>query len=504
MEKRKSKKLKFALSVLALVEVVALAVGITFSWMEGGKRGKIEEEGITISSSSNLTMFYKDEITNDITLDPCKLEEVSSKDGRNFFFPMLDTESNQTANMTFREGTAADRNKRYISVDFDLKAGDTTAKVFLGSGTLLSSNNSKVLNALRMSFSLNDGSEPIVFKPNQMPGISGVTFKPVISVSDGGKAVQGTQTTKGYGDYYYKGASSTPIFTVDAKQTKHITLNIWLEGTEIDSDVVAEQDLKIYIDFTTSVDDLKKYNFVDNTHGVDDPIPEYWITNKDNYQGQSYPTMMYVYDKTSDRYYAMNKSANYSTDHTWTAYVPDTITDFTFRRYCVDIDNWWNEWVPSMTIPADSNGNHTYVAICGKSGVYSGSGLTPCGGYWKDSKGTFRVYFQDNVGWGNVYCYAWNAAGKASSATGAHPGKKMTYSHKNEGNNVYYIDLYESDNLTGIQFNKDKSTDSRYQYEFDGADAKKYLFNGLVVWYNSSSSNGKYLYQGSVNSLIFN
>ena len=499
MEKRKFKSSRVLLSVLALFEAVLLTVGVTFAWMEGGKRSEIKSNGIIITAGSNLIMYKDGSIVTDIILDPCELEETSSKDGRNFFFPMADNSSSITSEMTFREGTPADRNKKYISTDFELKASDTNANVYLGAGTIIECNNPKVLSALRMSFSCNDGSDPIVFKPNQLPGIpQAVTFSPITSIDDAGVATTGTQETKSYGDYYYKGTNdSTALFNIEAQQKKHLTLSIWLEGTEFGpSDNVANCGLKIYIDFTTSVDDLVRYNLKDNTHGYTDAKFKGWITEQDQLAGQKYDTMMYLYDTAADRYYAMSKSNSYNKDHIWSVYVPDTIENFVFRRYCVDIDTYWNEWNTGFTgnIPNDPYGGYTYVAIAGNRKNTAGSvtALQYCGGYWMDSKDTIRVFFElDDSTWKNLKCYAWeNEAngnkGNFSNSTGAFPGKSMTFAANSDNNHpVYYIDIENASKLGGIQFTSDGNnvliTDSQY------------FFSGYAL-YKGTSSITQYIY----------
>lgn len=499
MEKRKFKSSRVLLSVLALFEAVLLTVGVTFAWMEGGKRSEIKNNGIVITAGSNLIMYKDGSIVTDIILDPCELEETSSKDGRNFFFPMADNSSSITSEMTFREGTPADRNKKYISTDFELKASDTNANVYLGAGTIIECDNQKVLSALRMSFSCNDGSDPIVFKPNQLPGIpQAVTFSPITSIDDAGVATTGTQETKSYGDYYYKGTNdSTALFNIEAQQKKHLTLSIWLEGTEFGpSDNVANCGLKIYIDFTTSVDDLVRYNLKDNTHGYTDAKFKGWITQQDQLAGQKYDTMMYLYDTAADRYYAMSKSNSYNKDHIWSVYVPDTIENFVFRRYCVDIDTYWNEWNTGFTgnIPNDPYGGYTYVAIAGNRKNTAGSvtALQYCGGYWMDSKDTIRVFFElDDSTWKNLKCYAWeNEAngnkGNFSNSTGAFPGKSMTFAANSDNNHpVYYIDIENASKLGGIQFTSDGNnvliTDSQY------------FFSGYAL-YKGTSSITQYIY----------
>lgn len=489
---KKSKKMRITLSVVALLEVLVLAAGVTFSWIEGGTKGSVSGSNITVSANSSLTMMYDGKIASSILIPSCKLDETSSADGRNFFFPLADNTTNSTGTMKFREGTMSDRNQKYVSLDFDLLAGESAADVFLGSGTIIQcANQQQLMNSLRMSFSANDGTTPTVFKPTQMPGVSGITYSPVTSLSAVGEPATGTTTTKSYGDYYYSGDTSTPLFHLNKGQTKHITMSLWLEGTTADfADSIASNNLSIYIDFSTTADDLIKYNFVDNCHNRDNAMQNNWVQN--NAGDASYQTMMYVYDNQSARYYSMKKIDN---TH-WTAYVPKNITNFYFRRYSIDIDEWWNEWEPDMTdIKTDVNGEHTFVAICGQTND-TGSKLDGCYGYWKDQNGTFRIYFQNEAGWTNLKIYAWNTSSSATASTGAWPGKAMTYSHSNSGKSVYYFDLKDTENVAGIQFNNNNSTQ---KYEI--TDSQNF-FNGLSTWYNGSNG-GHWIYTDSLNSLIY-
>lgn len=495
----KSKKSRLILSIIALAEVLVLAAGITFSWMEGGNRGSVNGSEIVISSGSNLTMMQDGNNLNTITVPVCTLEEVSSSDGRNYYFPLSDNTSSNTTEMTFREGTASDENAKYLSLDFQLIAGNTVTKVYLGAGTIIRCSNENVMNALRMSFSLNDGSTPVVFKPNQMPGVV-MQYSPITAITDDGVATTTKTSTRSYGDFYFKGTGKgEPLFTLAKNETKNITLSIWLEGTEFDSDDVAEQDLGIYIDFTTQADDLVKYNFVDNGHSRANATTTLWVA--DNAENGQYPTMMYIFDRESSRYYAMEKSANNNTDHTWTAYISKDIKNFYFRRYSIDIDEWWNEWEPDMTdIKTDPNGEHTFVSICG-NGTDTGTNLAGCYGYWKDSVGTFRVYIQLESGWNDLHCYAWDKNENYASATGTWPGKSLTWSHNVDNTKpVYFIDLKETDNIVAIEFNNgsNSSNDQKYQIK-----ESQYFYNGFMTYYVSSSNNGKLTYTGSANSLIY-
>lgn len=505
---------KILMSVTALALIITLAVGITFSWAEGGNKGKIDGNDIVISTGSSLTMRQDGSPASTIYIPDCVLDEVSSADGRNYFVP-LDFNSRDKSNTTaiseliFREGIPEDEGKKYVSLDFQLEAGDNIADVFLGSGTIIQCKNDALLNALRLSFNFNDGTAPMVFKPNQMPYINEqVIFSPITAITDKGIASTTDVETEAFGDYYYHGDDSEPLFSLEKGETKNITLSIWLEGTEFSGASFDNNELKINIDFITTLDDLVEYNFLDNTHGYIDSSAEYWITEKNGI----YDTMMYVYDVDTERYYGM-KMVEDKVEGTrgskWTAYVPKTISKFYFRRYSIDIDQYWNQWEPNMGsgILSDPNGKHTYVAICG-NGTGLGTELNGAYGYWMDSKDTIRVYFQlETKDWTNTKCYAWGS--DEYTPLGSWPGKSMTFSH-NAGNSsgstdpavtkpVYYVDIEGGSKLTGIQFNN--SNDSQ-KYDLNGA---KYCYNGLTMWYQSGDSgkNGTFIYMEEKNSLIY-
>lgn len=461
MKKKSGSKL--VITIVALIEIIAIAAGVTFAWMEGGNRGKIVSPELTISTGSDLTMIYNGTNQSAITIPAANLEEVSSADGRNFFFPLGNNTSSQTAQMKFREGTEADMQK-YIVLDFDLLSSGAGNRVYLGADTGISTTSSELSSALRMAFLTNDQETPVVFAPSQMPGYyhnvsseNQQTFSPIAAISaDGTPATMATVATAAYGDFHYHGSNSdVPIFELLPDERKHITLVIWLEGTEFNSAAVADKDLNINISFTTNVNDLQKINFYDNTHGYGGSTPvslEQWVKNTETYNGHTYDTMMYVY--ANGVYYAMFRPDENDED-SWSVYIPNTLTSFTFRRYSPAAGTWWNEWNPYFTqekYVTDANGEHTFVAVCG-NGTASGTLLSGCYGYWKNSTGTYRVYFQNSAKWGDPYIYPFNSSDSQPASGFTWPGEKMTYSHKNGDYEVFYYDLNETLSYDTLNFN---------------------------------------------------
>ena len=478
---RLNNKKQILISISALILVLVMGVSFTYSWIEGGNKGYVNGNEIQINSDSSLTMIQDNKNVSSIVIPTCKLQEVSSADGKNFFFPMADNTSSTTKDMTFREGIPADVNTKYVTLDFDLVANDSAADVYLGSGTIIQCSNKDVTNALRMSFFTNDGTELKVFKPTQMPGVD-MSYAPITSITEVGAPTTTTTHTDAYGDYYFKGeGSSTPLFELKKGETKKITLAIWLEGTVFEGNSIADTDLSIYIDFTTTVDDLIKYNFIDNCHSRGDAEKNNWVHNNIEDDGVEYETMVYIYDNSTHRYYALEKTS----DTTWVGYIPKSVSNFYFRRYSIDIDEWWNEWEPTMVdIPTLSNTyngvtipERTFVAIAGQHDS-EGENLDGCYGYWKDPSGTYRVYFKNEVGWMNLHCYGFDADGNAVESTGSWPGKHMT--QVVDPGDLYYFDFKETDNVATIEFNGgDNYTTVYFGYNYDshGTGTYAYVYN---------------------------
>ena len=514
---KKSNNKNIIMTLVALLLIFSLTVGFTYSWIEGGNKAYINSNEITITTGSNLTIRDNDGIpTTELTFPVSDLYEVSSADGRSFFIPTNDNTTNAQASMTFRTGTPFDENTKYISLDFQIEAGDSTTSVYIGSGTVVRCADAEINKALRMAFYENDGSSPKVFMPSQMPGVDNITYNPIVAIDNNGKVLADVGTdeveTVAYGKYYFKGTGkdqsgndrSTPIFNLEAYEVLNVTMVLWLEGTEIINEI-SETEINVNIEFTTNSDDLVEYTFVDNTHGFSHGKTEYWVTKTQEDGTSKYETMMYLYDKVNDKYYAMFKSDNYDNNHEWNVYVPSKVSNFTFRRYSIDLDRCWNEWVPDMRKAVDGS---TYIAICGKRNSNASEGweanVGPCGGYWQDAKNTIRVFFEIKTatGWGDPKCYAWTSV---NSHPLGYAGKTMTYSHsvyETQNNKqvevakIFFIDISISDGsvIHGIEFRNSNSDNVKLSFKNEKLGTE-YFFNGFAAWYGNTSNTGEYIYQ---------
>ncbi len=501
---RKFNNKNIILSVVALLMIGVLAVGISFSWIEGGNKTYINSNEITITTGSNLTIRDHDgKITSELTFPVSDLYEVSSADGRSFFIPMDDNKTNAQASMTFRTGTPNDENKKYVSLDFQIEAGDSETHVYLGSGTLVKCADPDINKALRMAFYKNDGSAPTVFRPSQMAGTTdGIKYEPIVAIDNDGK-VNGTTevTTEAYGKYYFQGlGNSESIFDLSAGEVLNVTMVLWLEGTEINK-AITEQDININIEFTTNSDNLIKYTFIDNCHNSggyydnDNDGDEEYVNNWVHHVSESkYETMMYIYDYVDNRYYLLSKQDN----TTWMGYVSSSVSEFVFRRYSIYDDTYWNEWepsikdIPTITTTVDNTTvlERTFVAISGHPTVTSGANIRGCYGYWKDANDTIRIYFEMGCKWTDLHCYAETVDG--TKPLGSWPGQNM-HEVKNDANEhfkvndnpVYYVDITSGSQLKEIEFNNGNSKGEIYLDNNFGYDN-----NGVYIWDYNNYDNG--------------
>lgn len=518
--KNMSNKNNIIMTIIALLLVIVLAAGFTYSWVEGGASGYVKNESKFLTVTTGSTLMMLDDAgnyTDSIELSNCNLQEVSSYDGRNFFIPMEYNTSNITSEMYFREGIPTDENTKYISCDFTLKAGDKETDVYLGAGTAIQLDETKntytreqskaLLNALRLSFTTDKG-EVWVFKPSQMPG-STDSYAPVVQLDEVTGAYEHSDTKRStypFGDYYYKGdgkddagnSVSKSLFTLIGNESKNISLSIWLEGTEVNSKDIANIPLKINIDFTTVTTDLVKYTFEDNTHGFSGAQAEYWITNTAT--NSNYSTMMYLFDVDAQRYYAMTKDKDKTSNSgsEWIVYVPNTIDRFYFRRYSIDIDTYWNQWEPNMGsgIVKDPDDEYTYVAICGKPGGDSEED-EGCYGYWRDSNDTIRIYieeYEDSTNWGQVLCKVWHYA--PDKNLNGETTYEMTWLKNPDGDtnrDLWCCNIENGRYITGLTFtgiDLDTKKESAKEYKFYSDDTQ-YYFNGFATWYKNFENCGK-------------
>ena len=422
---------KFIITVIALLEAVILMYTMTFAWIEGSKSADVDNYNCEVSAGPGLEFTGADIENGTLTLPDVTLEDCSSVDGRNFFFPTVGNLTDSGV-VSFRSGTDADKNKKYISTDFNVTAlpisDDPTQeiKVYLDSESSVTSDTITDLSAVRISFNFNDGTQPVLL----CPSLETSTITRAVNAVGGVDAAGAMQTSSSVAasipKYYYGGS---PLITLKQSETKHVTVSIWLEGTDpsCTSDILALKDLKINLKLTTTSNGKKIITFVDYS-------PSKWIANG------SRDYTMYAVGSNGIDYTMVLQSGGDS--RTFTTSIPEGVSNVTFARKNNTTGNIESTWATDANM-SDSDIN-TYYAI-GQGALVDGANY----GYWVSSActGVIDVYFTDN---GDtlatssakpfIHAYASAHYGDEEGKLKSWPGFQMCYAGTDDnGNKVYHM-----------------------------------------------------------------
>lgn len=406
-------------------------VGSTVSWFTIKDNANINSNIMNFNSGTGLRVNDGEDITNHIKVENFKIDEASSVDGRNLFFPNnnVDGDNNLTYSLQYRDATVGDKNKRFLYKDFTVSADSKETNVYVKSYTITvgdevfngstqilfeDKNNSLKPTGIvthdacpvRIAFITDSQDKPTVFDPTALVDRYAKTYPAISSTSlDTGTVINTENSTSiSFSDYYY--AVGKPIFTLEGTTPKKVTMVAWLEGTGDNCDKYAGKDLSIDIELESNFKDMETITFVDDTVGDNDASVTHWI-NKDN---DCIVTMTYKDITTTDSPYRtviMKDNGNDAKGNpTWVAPIPEkVVTDITFNRYSLNDEMIYNAWYTRKDVetmwehkldgrkPAalqesrEINGTRktVYTAIGGNG--YSttediSQRLSPCLGYW--------------------------------------------------------------------------------------------------------------------------
>lgn len=221
---RKKSRKNFLLSVVALIEIIAIMAVSTYAWVETASTIIIESDGpqqidsyvytnADLSSNNagviDLSRYYR-------TSGNMHLASASSSDGKVMFFPKVASTSGTVTGL--RPGEISDKNTNYINFNFKVTAKDTETKLIFDKVPEIKINGTTVNdNSIRVAVS--DGSSTKVFSNKASTGntvINGINYPTeILPFSDyaGSAAVE----------------SSKFVFTLVKNQTKTITVTVWLQ-----------------------------------------------------------------------------------------------------------------------------------------------------------------------------------------------------------------------------------------------------------------------------------
>lgn len=374
---------KFILSIIALLEVVILICAGTFAWIEGSKNANANGNNCSVSAGAGLQFMGYDSELKDNTItfkSDVTLQDCSSIDGRNFFFPTTgsirkstDT-SSDTANIAFRKGIEEDANTKYLTTDFIIKSleepGSGTTEIFIDSLSRFTCTDGSA-KPFRVSINFNDGTAPVLICPSITKQGSTVANAAVASIDANGKASTGVAEAYPMSKYYY---GQTPVYSLKNGESRRVTVSVWLEGTDTDCTLsgVSNKNIDMSLILSTEDSNMKQITFVDYT-------PSSWI-------GNDGATISVVDKENPSATYSMKQSGN-----TYTASIPNNITDVYFDRVTLTTgEGVHNIWANTEGVTMGSS--LTYYAI-GQG--YSRDGANY--GYWVNDTKTkmLDIYFTD-------------------------------------------------------------------------------------------------------------
>lgn len=224
-EKRKS----LILSIVALVEVLTIAIVSVSAWVETISTIKLDLNNGTIDNYvfTNANIGYGngyDGNTIDLTkyfrqAGDVHLASATSANGTDVYFPTLTANGEPSA--TYRKATVNDKNVNYIDFSFNVTAKGTKASFYFEKIPTIKVNDADAdEEKLRVSF-VCDGSNNTV--------VCGKSDSTAEVVSGTNLNTTKQENVKSFGSYTGSTAES-PLFTVPADSKPHkVTMRVWLQ-----------------------------------------------------------------------------------------------------------------------------------------------------------------------------------------------------------------------------------------------------------------------------------
>lgn len=295
--KNKKTRKGFILTMVALVEVLAISVVSVSAWVETISTITIKAEGAKIDNYvyTNADIGSGDGYSNK-TIDLTKyfraaggvhLASASSANGENIFFPIKKSGASEFGVDSYRCADVNDKNVNYIDFSFNVKVDETFkanhAEFYLDQVpkiTIGGEEDSK--NLVRMAITDTDTQNTVVCGSNACDGN-------VVNEANGSEV---PEEVHAFSEFLVSSESEpTELFRVDRGSSKTINIKVWLQD---DKAVTAYAGKTVTISDVNIVTQNKKGNkvyFVDRT--VNDTVKNWTETEKVTFQqGSGTPVAM--------------------------------------------------------------------------------------------------------------------------------------------------------------------------------------------------------------------
>lgn len=430
---------KLAISYVSLFLVFTLVLVTTVAWFTVKDTASINSQAFSLESSAALRVNDgQEDLSNHLVVKDFKLEEASSVDGRNMFFPSEGNFKDSTSAMKFREGTVGDRNKTYVYKDFKLNADSDMTNVYIKGYniTIVSADRKTVLGKfdgsteiirdndgvpvdqkvydpcpLRLAFITDSSKTPTVIDPSALIDEHAKNYNAVSSTNMVGSPTTKLSSCKTFSDFYFYSGES--LFTLLGQKPLDVTLVAWFEGAYEDQSVYdkyAGASVTIDVELESNYNDMEAITFIDKTRGdMGENTP--WIKTDD-----CIVTMQYKDTDATQKTVVMKYLGQVDGYNTWTAALPkDVTTDISFFRFSTTNNIIYNSWHTKENVNGELsptaqgwivnnplqesrivNGNRSLVYTARRGNGYgktdnTAQRLSPCIGYWDYSPGGSTV-----------------------------------------------------------------------------------------------------------------
>lgn len=327
--KNKKTRKGFILTMVALVEVLAISVVSVSAWVETISTITIKAEDAKIDNY----VYTNADIGSDNgysgkTIDLTKyfraaggvhLASASSADGENIFFPIKKSDVSDFGANSYRCADVNDKNVNYIDFSFNVKVDKTFnanhAEFYLDQVPKITIGGADVSgNLVRMAITDTDTQKTVVCGYN-------AGSDNVVNTADG-KEVPGK--VQAFSDFVVSSESiPTELFRVERGSSKTINIKVWLQDDDAATTYAGKTVSITYVNIVTQNKKGNKVYFVDRT--VND-AKKNWTNDVKFQQGSEAPVAM-KFDAKSHTYYCNYKTATDDTKVKFTSKGVTWITD---------------------------------------------------------------------------------------------------------------------------------------------------------------------------------
>lgn len=299
--KNKKTRKGFILTMVALVEVLAISVVSVSAWVETISTITIKAEGAKIDNYvyTNADIGSGNGYSGE-TIDLTKyfraaggvhLALASSADGENIFFPIKKSDVSDFGANSYRCADVNDKNVNYIDFSFNVKVDKTFnanhAEFYLEQVPKITIGGADVSgNLVRMAITDTDTQNTVVCG-------SEASNKNVVSKAEGN---QTPETVRAFSDFVVNPESEpTELFRVDKGSSKTINIKVWLQDDKATTEYAGKTVSISGVNIVTQNKKGNKVYFVDRT--VNEDIKN-WTKGVTFQQGDKTPVTMKFNEKS--------------------------------------------------------------------------------------------------------------------------------------------------------------------------------------------------------------